>query len=123
MPSRRALTLVELLIVIAIIALLVGLLLPAVQSAREAARRTQCFNNFRQVSLAVLNYAAAHHETLPKGRYSFPPKRRFSAGSCRHQLANACNALSRGPTHRIVVRCGQTIVQREQSCSDFSDRT
>ncbi len=101
---KRAFTLVELLVVIAIIGILIGLLLPAINAAREAGRRAQCMNNIKQLSLACINYQE-EHGAFPYGvTYNSSNGSLSKSDAMGRQLGHSDPSLYRGLPTRQAVR-------------------
>jgi prepilin-type N-terminal cleavage/methylation domain-containing protein len=102
----RGFTLIELLVVIAIIAILIGLLLPAVQKVREAAARSQCSNNMKQISLATVNCADTHQGVLPPGDGMYPNQIQSNYNSYASVFFHILPYMEQGNAYNSTLRQG-----------------
>jgi prepilin-type N-terminal cleavage/methylation domain-containing protein/prepilin-type processing-associated H-X9-DG protein len=100
---RQGFTLIELLVVIAIIAILIGLLVPAVQQVRESANRTQCSNNLKQLSLAVINCADTFRHRLPPGIGLYPNRNPATNNSQGGHFIHFMPFYEQGPLYRSLL--------------------
>ena len=120
--AARGFTLIELLVVIAIIAILIALIMPAVQQAREAARRTQCRNNLKQLGIALHNYADTNGQSFPIGERWFDATRvRTMQGTGWGWSAMILPQMEQMPLYtkidwtRPLANSGDTSIQQQQN--------